>query len=92
MTLAPANKEEKQADNLDSDVRVLSSTLYFYKHLVYRTSVKTDEQSERLYRLHKTYLSKIKLFILLIYILVLPILDTPQWCIAGFKAKPGWTL
>ena len=75
--------------NKDQNVGGLESTLYFYKLLKYRVSVRQDEQSQRWYQLHKQYLSKIKLFVLFVYIFVLPFLEAPNWCINKLKEAPG---
>lgn len=68
-----------------SDVQGLSTILYFYKQLNHLTHVKTDEQSQWWYRMHKRYLSRIKLLVLFSYVFVLPFLEAPQWCIDKIK-------
>ena len=80
----------KQGEHADTDVGGLASTLYFYKQLKYRICVRKDEKSQWYYRFHKKYLSRIKLVVLFIYILVLPFLETPSWCINKHKDDSKW--
>lgn len=61
--------------------------IYFYKQLVYRSSVKPDEKSQANYRFHKKYLSRLKIIFLITYIGIIPFLETPQWCIDKLKEE-----
>ena len=67
------------------DVRGLQSILHFYKLLKIKTSVATDEKSQARYKFHRKYLSKIKVFFLVLYIVVNPIVDAPRWCIRYYQ-------
>ncbi len=69
----------------DKDVSDLQASIYFYKQLIYKSSVKPDEKSQEMYKFHKKYLSRLKFFFLILYIGVLPFLETPEWCLSRIK-------
>ena len=47
----------------------------------------TDETSQARYKFHKKYLSNIKVIFLFVYIVVNPIIDTPEWCIDYYRKE-----
>ena len=76
---------EQAIHTTDQDVEGLQSFLHFYKLLKIRSSVGEDEESQANYMFHKKYLSKIKIFFLVLYIGVNPIIDSPKWCIDHYQ-------
>ena len=67
------------------DVRGLAQNIYFYKQLKYRLSVGEGQEQQANYKWHRRYLSRLKFLVLVTYIAIVPILETPQWCIKDLK-------
>ena len=74
----------------NNDVRDLSSRFYFYKKLKYVLTVRQDEQSQARYRFHQRYLSRLKLIFLVSYIIVIPFLESPNWCVTAVRDSPDF--
>ena len=83
--LADANPEKIASTT--QDIRGLASTLQFYKQLKYRLSVADDELSKGRYKFHKKWLSPLKPIFLITYILVIPFLEVPHWCLIAHEER-----
>ena len=68
----------------------LSSVIYFYKKLKYRTSLLDDEKSKANFKIHQKYLSPINMLLLMVYIIIIPFLETPMWCLKRLKESEGF--
>lgn len=48
----------------------------------YKLKVRSeDERAIRNYQIHRKYLSKIKWFVVIFYIFIMPFIETPYWCL-----------
>ena len=54
--------------------------MQFFKILKEKTLVKQDATSKRHYGYQKGIISKISVFVLALYILVIPVIECPSWC------------
>ena len=54
----------------------------FDNRLAYKLRVRTeDERAKANYEFHRKYLSKIKFVVVALYIFILPLIETPYWCL-----------
>ena len=58
-----------------------------YRKLKERLEVKNDDRSKSLYKFHKNVIKVIRQFILLVFLVFLPFIETPKWCIESYKQK-----
>ena len=58
-----------------------------YRKLKERLEVKNDDRSKSLYKFHKNVIKVIRQFILIIFLVILPFIETPKWCIDKYKQK-----
>jgi len=53
--------------------------------LRYKLKVRQDEKARANYICHRKFLSKIKFFVITLYIMVMPFIETPYWCLENNK-------
>ena len=81
-------QQKKNIEDNSEDLGVLKLQLQetFDMRLNYKLRVKyNDERAVRNYELHRKYLSTSKIPVILFYMLIIPAIEVPYWCMA--KAK-----
>jgi len=59
--------------------------LKFDRRLKERAMIKTNDRAIFYYKVQKRYLVPIKLLIVLIYIIVIPMFEAPDWCLGKIQ-------
>ena len=73
----------------EQDIGQLATNLQFYKFIKEKMHILPGEESKKRYHLHKVYLNKIKLVLLVFYIIIIPFCEAPDWCIDKIRAQKG---
>jgi hypothetical protein len=67
------------------DIRALQKDIEFDKALKERALLKKTKGAAEKYKFSKTYLNPIKYVLLVVYYIVVPFLQTPDWCVRALK-------
>lgn len=59
----------------------------FYRMLKVRLQVMNDDKSKELFIFHNRIVRVIRMCMLFVFIVVLPFIETPNWCIRKYKDK-----
>ena len=63
-----------------------------YRKLKERLEVKNDDRSKSLYKFHKNVIKVIRQFILIVFLVILPFIETPKWCIDKYKQDENFSI
>lgn len=62
----------------------------FYKIIKLKSLIKPTPEAKKQYLLHKKFTRRIQPIVLIIYIAILPLIETPDWCNRYWEKKPGY--
>ena len=77
------NKMEEQ------DIGQIATNLQFYKFIKEMMNILPGEECKKRYYYHKKFLNRIKLVLLVFYIIIIPFCEAPDWCIDSIRQQKG---
>ena len=63
--------------------------MQFYKFVKEKMHILPGEESKKRYQIHKKFLNRIKLVLLVFYIIIIPYCEAPDWCIDQIREAKG---
>ena len=67
----------------------INTNIEFYRKIKERILVKNDELSQQQFKFYKTFITKMRYFVIVLYAIILPFMEAPNWCIDRLAAEPG---
>lgn len=81
------NTQASKTLKIDKDVKQLQEEINFDHRLKEQYMMKADTKAVEAQKFQKKWLSKIKNVALVFYYLIIPFVQTPNWCTSRFAAS-----
>ena len=83
---ASTNQPRQPSISISKSVSGYAKERQFDKKLEEKAKVKMDGKSEKMHKFQKKWLSGLKNVVIVFYFLLIPMLETPDWCLDYFRA------
>ena len=83
--------QEQKADISNKDVGGINTNIEFYRRIKERILVNDDDLSRKHFEFYKSWITKMRYGVIVLYAVVIPFMEVPNWCLDKYAAEPGIT-